>query len=206
VLSWLATQATISGRREIQLGAHFNRFLERDLEFADRGGKKGSHQAVKRQLEALSRTAFFWWKSSSQNAKGRNRLITDDYTFWWDEDREPGEPPVVVLSEHFFEEVQRSPVPVRHSALRQLARSPLAMDLYVLLTYSFHGLQEPMLYSWDQLHEQFGPEYRQIRDFRHAARQALRHVKGVYPEARVRPGLVLSPSPTHVPSLKALSS
>jgi hypothetical protein len=41
VLSWLATQATITGRREIPLGAHFNRFLERDLEFADRKPRNG---------------------------------------------------------------------------------------------------------------------------------------------------------------------
>ena len=45
------------------------------------------------------------------------------------------------------------------------------MDLYVLLTYSFHGLQEPVLYSWDQLHEQFGPEYKQVRDFRIGTRK-----------------------------------
>jgi hypothetical protein len=209
VLSWLATRATITKQREIPLGAHFTRFLERDLEFADRGGKKGSRQAVKRQLEALSKTAFFWWKTSDQGAKGGNRLIADDYAFWWDEGRDPDEAPVVILSEHFFQEVQRSPVPVRHSALRQLARSPLAMDLYTLCTYSFHGLREPMLYSWGQLHEQFGPEYKQVRDFRRDVRQALRHVKEIYPEAHVlsaRPGLVLKPSPTHVPPLKALPS
>jgi Plasmid encoded RepA protein len=92
-------------------------------------------------------------------------------------------------------------------ALKALTRSPLAIDLYVWLMYRMSYLREPTTMPWELLALQTGAHYREVRQFRRRALEALPKVAAVYPAARVKPaadehgrplGLELTPSPTHV--------
>jgi len=88
-------------------------------------------------------------------------------------------------------------------AIRQLQRSPLAIDLYVWLTYRMSYLKKQTVVPWQGLQAQFGADYSRPRDFR---RRVLRHLEFVvraYPTVRLGstdPGLRLYPSPPHVAS------
>lgn len=102
----------------------------------------------------------------------------------------------------FFAELLAAPVPIDLRALAALTSS-LALDVYCWLTYRLSGLSRPLTLSWPALALQFGSQTARPRDFRRRFVVALAAVLVVYPEARVRAGrdgLVLFPSPSHVPS------
>jgi hypothetical protein len=93
-------------------------------------------------------------------------------------------------------------VPVDLRALKALKRSPLAIDTYMWLTWRMSYLKQRTEVPWLALSAQFGSDYKLVRQFKAAFRDELRRVLLVYPEARVSEGdhgLVLLPSPTHVP-------
>ena len=107
----------------------------------------------------------------------------------------------IVLGQDLFKEITRSAVPVDLRAIRQLKGSPLAIDLYVWLTYRMSYLKKPTLVPWEGLQNQFGADYGRPRDFRRRALIHLESVVRVYSAVRVGhadAGLRLYPSPPHV--------
>lgn len=119
----------------------------------------------------------------------------------------------VELSEGFYQECISSPVPMDLRAYRALKGSPMAMDAYAWLTYRMSYLKRPSRpIPWEALFMQFGTGLtisksdpgQAVRDFKKAFLKALKAVQIVYPEAQVRDepnGLVLLPSPTHIPKV-----
>jgi hypothetical protein len=69
-------------------------------------------------------------------------------------------------------------------ALRALKRSPLALDLYALISYrAFVIVQKnlpPQFISWEQLSRQLGTDYANLKDFKKEANAALRKNAAVY--------------------------
>jgi hypothetical protein len=108
------------------------------------------------------------------------------------------------LGQSFFEEITRSAVPIDLRAFHILKASPLAMDLYVWLTYRMSYLRKPTVIPWESLQDQFGADYARARDFRRNTLAHLVNVVRVYPAVRVSSadaGLRLYPSPPHVQAL-----
>lgn len=114
----------------------------------------------------------------------------------------------VLLTEYFYEEILRSPVPIDLRAYRALRGSPLAMDIYAWLTYRMSYLQKPSkTIKWVVLMAQFGSSYsgeRAVLDFKRNFLQALNAVLLAYTQAKVKvldDGIVLYPSAPHVAKL-----
>lgn len=114
----------------------------------------------------------------------------------------------VRLTNNFFEECITNPVPIDLRAYKALRGSPLAMDVYSWLTYRMsYTQQRTRPIRWEALMMQFGSSFttdQAVRDFKKAFLKALKMVLVVYPQAVVDvadQGLVLFPSPTHVPRL-----
>lgn len=112
----------------------------------------------------------------------------------------------VRLTNNFFEECITNPVPIDLRAYKALRGSPLAMDVYSWLTYRMsYTQQRTRPIRWEALMMQFGSSFasdQAVRDFKKAFLKALKMVLIVYPQAVVDvadQGLVLFPSPTHVP-------
>ena len=112
----------------------------------------------------------------------------------------------VRLSDSFFRECIDRPVPIDLRAYKALRGSPLAMDVYTWLTYRMSYTQfrsHPI--RWEALMVQFGSNYetaRAVLDFKKAFIKALKAVQIVYPRVNVKVadnGLILLPSPPHVP-------
>ena len=74
--------------------------------------------------------------------------------------RKPDEPSLwestIELSEDFFNEIIRHPVPLDMNTLTALKRSSLGLDLYLWLTYRTFALRAPLRLTWRQLYRQFG--------------------------------------------------
>ncbi len=206
VLAWLTTEAVRTKSSEIQLGPTFSDFMYR-LGLTPVTGKRGTVPRLRDQLHRLFSTTIRWsyTDESKGRASGRGFLIAGEHHLWWSP-QDPAELPLwrsrLVLGQEFFDETTSSAVPVDLRALRLFKRSPLALDIYVWLTYRMSYLRRPCMIPWDALQNQFGGDYARPRDFRRSFLSSLAHVLRVYSRARVQgsvEGLLLLPSPTHLP-------
>lgn len=115
----------------------------------------------------------------------------------------------VKLSDNFFQECINKPVPIDLRAYKSLRGSPLAMDIYTWLTYRMsYTTQKTRPIRWESLMMQFGSGFntsdleQAVRNFKKQFLKALKLVHVVYPKANLEiheNGLVLMPSPSHVP-------
>jgi len=111
----------------------------------------------------------------------------------------------VRLSSDFFASLGRHAVPLDNRAIRGIAHSSLALDMYTWLAQRMHRIpaNRPQFIPWTGLYDQFGQGYARIRDFRRNFRKALRNVRAVYPDARMdadEKGMTLFRSPPPVAS------
>lgn len=206
LMAWMTTEAVRTKSRELELGASLSEFLRR-LDLEPHGGPRGSISILRRQMMRLFGCSVSWtWRSDRQEIM-RNIHPVEGADLWWD----PKSPKQVsmwkssiLLNERFFQELIDRPVPVNMVAMRALAkqRSPMALDIYNWLTYRMSYLRKDQLIPWELLQLQFGGDYKRTRKFKEKFLERLKLVKTVYPHAKVSlddDGLVLSPSPSHIP-------
>ena len=117
----------------------------------------------------------------------------------------------MTLSEPFYEELVKNPLPIDLRALKALRKSPMAIDIYCWLTMRLLSVKKPTLIPWKSLQEQFGAGYSLDsagrRDFKVNFQKQLKKVLVVYPEAKVsvpdgKGGLLIKHSKPHVEMLK----
>lgn len=203
LIAWLTTEAVRTRERTLVLGPTLSGFMAQ-LGMMPTGGRWGTIPRLQAQLRKLFTSHIVCTFDSDKVSRGASLGIATDYELWWN----PKKPhygslwaSTVTLGEQFFNDIIERPVPVDVSTLRQFKRSPLALDFYVWLTYRNSYLERPVEVPWEALHDQFGADYRLIRQFKFYATAALRKVHAAYPEARfdlTARGLRLLPSPTHI--------
>lgn len=200
LLTWMSTQAVRTNSRVLDPGPSLRSFLG-----ALGTSSSGANQRrVMDQLHRLSTTAVLIETSRQQpgrkSVSGQNFLVAHRYEITY---QNAGHNSArIELSEDYYQEVIRSPVPVLTSAMGALGGSPMRQDLYVWLCYRMATLQRPTTVSWPQLAGQFGADYKQLRQFKAAFVKNLEYVRVIYPQAKVTvtdAGLRLHHSPTHVP-------
>ena len=116
------------------------------------------------------------------------------------------------LSEGFYDQLRRHPVPLQDAAIRAIANNSMALDVYAWLAYRLHSLDKPRPISWKAVKAQFGAGYARMDHFKNNFRLILALALAVYPDARVHEddkgtGLILHPSRPPVPGrLVAITS
>jgi hypothetical protein len=203
VLAWLTTEAVRKRERTVVLGNSLSKFMS-ELGLVPTGGRWGSIPRVQNQLKRLFSSRILCTYDGQDAFRTAALDVASSSQLWWD----PKDPhqlglfqSTVTLGESFFEEIIERPIPVDVATLRLLRRSPLALDLYVWMTYRNSYLDRPVEIPWEGLHAQFGADYRLIRQFKPHVTAALAKVHRAYPEARFETsskGLRLIPSPTHI--------
>ena len=112
------------------------------------------------------------------------------------------------LSEGFFEQLKKHPVPLEESAIRAINNNPAALDCYLWLAYRLHVLTAPRLITWRALKAQFGTAYREAYHFKNKWTTTLALALAVYPGANVEvvdEGVIVKPSrPPVAPRLVAI--
>ena len=208
ILFYLQTEAIRGQTPDVNLGPSLSNWLGR------MGISKGglSYQAVRDQCRRLSacRLTIGWNADDGSRGFERANIVNkmmfvptagdDDHeTTLWNE--------TVRLSPEFYQSLVSHPVPVSEQGIKLLCNSSLSMDIYVWLAYRLRSLNKPTTVPWGPLHQQFGPEYANIRAFRARFHENLREALCVYPDAKVElnpVGIVLHPSPSAVPERAAV--
>ena len=196
ILLFLQTEAIRTNCREVELGRSLHAWLRR-LEIPI-GGKQMA--SVRDQAERISRCRLSFQIKQGTRTGLVNQHILDTSMFIEDDDVQGG---LFVekasLSQSFFDELKKHPVPVEEAAVRQIANNSLALDVYCWLAYRLHSLDAPISISWKALHAQFGRSVARLDHFKDHFRTVLTLATSVYPEAKVEEnhsgsGLILKPS------------
>ncbi|BFL66464.1 Replicase protein RepA (plasmid) [Roseomonas mucosa] len=199
ILLFLQSEALRTGGREIELGRSLRAWLSR-LGIPI-GGK--SFKDVREQAERISRCRLTFHIRTAGRAGLVNQNIVDTAMFVGSDDTSQGSlfTDTVRLSESFFEQLQKHPVPIEEAAIKALSNNSMALDIYCWLTYRLHVLQSPKPISWKALQGQFGVGYKGLHHFKPRFLENLGLACAVYPRAELEVderGLTLKPSKSPV--------
>jgi hypothetical protein len=207
IFLYLQSEALKTHSREIELGKSLHAWLRR-LEISI-GGK--SMASVRDQAERISRCRMTFQIKHGNRVGLVNQNILDTAMFV-DDDSAQGQLFVETakLSEMFFEQLTKHPVPIEETAVKQIANNSMAIDVYCFLAYRLHSLTSPKLVSWKSLYAQFGRGIAHIDQFRWYFKQTLELALAVYPDASVvvdPRGVTLNPSrPPVSPKVVSIAS
>ena len=196
ILLYLQTEAVRTNSREVELGRSLHAWLRR-LEIPI-GGKQMA--TVRDQAERISRCRLSFQIRQGNRTGLVNQHILDTSMFIEEDSAQGG---LFVekasLSQSFFDELKKHPVPVEEAAVRQIANNSLALDVYCWLAYRLHSLSVPITVTWKALHGQFGRSVARLDHFKDHFRTVLALATSVYPDANIDEaengtGLILKPS------------
>jgi hypothetical protein len=203
LVSWVTTEAVLTGNRELVLGNSLSQFM-RQLGMVSTGGRWGTVTRLKDQMQRLFASSITCTNTNGDIFCIDSTRVVDSARLWWN----PKKPEIttlwestLTLGEQFFNEITHNPVPIDLRALRALRRSPMALDIYCWLTYRMSYLKKPIVIPWGVLQIQLGAEYNRERDFKAAFIFALNKVLCIY-QANVEQhanGLLMKPSRSHIP-------
>jgi Plasmid encoded RepA protein len=204
ILLYLQTEALRTSSREVELGGSLRNWLSRIG--VPYGGVTA--KSVRDQAERLSmcKLSFHFQFSSGRKTGLVNQMIVDRAIFLEAEDlaERPRQGRLFLeaakLSEGFFEQLQRHPLPVEEAAIKSLNNQSAALDCYLWLSYRLHVLNKDLTISWPAMRDQFGTAFKKLGGFKSwflAPAGPLALALAVYPAAKVEvsnSGLILKPS------------
>lgn len=196
ILLYLQTQALRRDSREVPLGDSWRDWLHRmGLSW---GGNTG--RSVREQAELLSRCKLTFHLGQPGRHGMINQAFIESALFVEvDEEGRQGRLALdtATLSEAYFRQLKKHPLPLEEAAIRTLANDSAALDCYLWLAYRLHSLSQPKLIPWKALKEQHGRGYRELKHFKARFPTLLGLATAVYPAARVEvrdDGVLLHPS------------
>ena len=207
ILAWVCTEAVRTGSRDIVLGRSLSEFM-RKLGISSTDGR--GQARLRNQMKRLFNCSVQLNYTAAGRETSATALVAELTDFWWNP-KHPDQTGLweskVRLSEAFFNEIIRHPVPIDMNTLKALKRSPLGLDLYLWLTYRIFALASSQPLTWHQLYRQFGADpdkasdKNTVRDFRRHALREMKKIKLAWPDlnyATPRGVLILYPSVPHI--------
>lgn len=178
--------------REIDIGSSIKQFVEK-LGYTSSYKEGGINSQVISQLEKLFYTTYVHTTQSTTvmpdgtfiYEKNPKRLHLFDESITWQSvknDLTTNAVAKVVLNEDYFKEITNHPVPLSLEAIKQLKKSPLALDLYALIAYRVNtGSLIPL--PLKELQIQFG-DSDDLWRFKERVLTAIKYVQKVWPELK----------------------
>ena len=159
LLAWVSTEAVRTQSRELVLGRSLSEFMRALGVYSSSGGRAGVQTRLRNQMNRLFGCTVSLIYEDENGRATVNSLIADRTELWWTSNR-PDQAGLweskIELSEKFFQEIIRHPVPIDINTLTALKRSTLGLDLYLWLVYRTFALRAPLRLSWRQVYRQFG--------------------------------------------------
>jgi Plasmid encoded RepA protein len=207
ILLYLQTEALRTSSAEIELGRSWRDWMGRIG--VSWGGMSG--RGVREQAELLSRCRLTFHLHRHGQAGLVNQSIVDRALFL--EVPDGGRQgrlslETTRLSDGFFQQLKRHPIPLEETAIKALSNNSAALDCYIWLAYRLHSLTAPRLVTWAALKAQHGQGFSKLYHFKAKFPAVLSLATAVYPNADVEvidEGLLLKPSrPPVAPRLAAI--
>jgi hypothetical protein len=195
IMLYLMGRALETGCREVELGRSLRDWLVRMG--IPQGGK--SIRDVREQAERISRCRLSFQVQQGGRTGLVNQNIVDSAIFLDSSDPDQGNLFLerAKLSESFFEQLRKHPVPIEDAAIQAINKHSMALDLYCWLAYRLHVLPGSTDISWRALKAQFGTGFTRMDHFRPTFITNIALALAVYPAAGVdvsERGLTLHPS------------
>ena len=178
--------------KQITLGKSIRDFVT-TLGYAPTYVKDGTNDQVLSQLEKLFFTTWFNERTIKTQCADGNSIVENqnsrfhifDGTITFEEvvsDLSMNASAMVVLSDNYFDEILKHPVPLSLEAIRKLKKSPLALDLYCFIAYRANS-NKLIPIKYVDLQKQFGSSSSTWR-FKEQLQRAGDLVQKVWPEAK----------------------
>ena len=195
ILLYLQTEALRTSSREVELGRSLRDWLGR-LGISV-GGMTG--KSVRDQAERISRCRLTFHLSGTGSSGLVNQNIVDRALFIEEGGERQGRLSLETakLSEGFFEQLKKHPVPLEEAAIKALSNNAPALDAYLWLAYRLHALKADRLVTWAALKGQFGSGFVKLAQFKFKFQGTLQLATAVYPAAKIEvttAGVILKPS------------
>ncbi|MBN2642026.1 MAG: hypothetical protein JXR78_10250 [Victivallales bacterium] len=202
IILYLASQAKINQSPEVELGDNITDFLRR------LGKKNCDTRLIARMRDQARRlfTCHFQFTGRCEGMEfGNNTPLITNYRLWIGSGKHDATPDLfrakIKINDLFYQEFNES-FPINLDQLKGLAKSPLAIDLYMWLVRRVYKLEKPVNVSWENLFNQFGQQMKSVKRFSQNIRKELGAIKIVWPTLNVdiyRGGLTIRPSQTPIP-------
>ncbi|WP_231711645.1 replication protein RepA [Xanthobacter dioxanivorans] len=161
IMIYLCSEAIRQKNPTIEIADSLSGFI-RDMGFPVTGGKKGTLQAFKEQLNALAACdmKIGVWDGAGQTARTRRITPFDSIDVWLPPNINPDQkmfwPDTVTFNDAFYKSLDRHALPVSAHVIRTFAGSARKLDLYTWMGYRLHNIDTTLRVSWKALAEQFG--------------------------------------------------
>jgi hypothetical protein len=189
VLAYIITQVIQTKERRVEMGTSFTNFLNEIGYAGNFRGTTRASQSIYGQVLKLLKSNITYQGTLGEKSVGFERLdIARKVELFWDIKNPTQEgfwPSFINVTEDFFAAVEENPVPLRTDVLKSLRKSPLALDVYMWVSYRLFTLQKTdtsvVSLNYSRLQEQFGSgideaNYRQFRrEFRLAFGKVAEH-------------------------------
>jgi hypothetical protein len=209
LLMHLCSEAIRQKSATIEIADSLTGFI-RDMGFPVTGGKKGTINAFKEQINALAACKLsvgMWDGARAIEYQGTpfSRIdvwlpTSPDQLMLW--------PSMLTFSMDFYTTLSKHALPIRADAVRAFAGSARKLDMYFWFNYRLHSLKAPTTLSWNALATQFGGDFARARAFRAQFADDMAHLKDVFPKLPVRlseEGLIIQPAGPDVLALPVKS-
>ena len=184
LLAWVSTEAVRTQSRVLVLGDSLSDFMRALGVYSAGGGNAGIK--LRNQMRRLFNAHVQLIYEDEHGEASVSSSVTDSTELWWNV-RKPGERSLweskIELSEKFFQEIIRHPVPLDMNILKSLKRSTLGLDLYLWTAYRTFALRAPLRLSWRQVYRQFGAhpdkssDNNTVQAFRYKVLRELKKIK-----------------------------
>jgi hypothetical protein len=185
ILAHLNAEALRLDSPQIEIEDSLSAFVKRIRGFD--GGRE--IRMFKEQLTRLSNALIRLAMLRGERVTQINTHVVTGFELWLPKDDRQRVlwPSIVHLSAEYFDSLKKHAVPLNEADLAALAHTAMGLDVYAWLAQRLHRVdpRKPAFIPWTALKEQFGPDYRQIRDFKRFFRKTLAQVQRRYQTARI---------------------
>lgn len=205
LLMHLCSEAIRQKGPTIEIADSLTGFI-RDMGFPVTGGKKGTLNAFKEQINALAacKLSVGMWDGRHAVEYQGTPFSRIDVWLPTNPDQMMLWPSTLTFSLDFYSSLAKHALPIRADAVRAFAGSARKLDMYFWFNYRLHGLKSAASLSWEAVASQFGGDYTRQRDFRKGFADDLKDVLEVFPKLPVKlseAGLEIEPAGPDVLSL-----
>jgi hypothetical protein len=175
----------------------------RSMGFSVTGGKNGSLNAFKQQVNALAACTMRIGVWNGSQSRTINTQPFSNINLWLPTkpDQRMLWPSTVTLSQEFFSTLTEHALPVNIHAVKAFAGSSRKLDLLYWMGYRLNSLNKTLHIPWESLREQFGAGYARQNNFRRDFAREIAEIKEVFPKLPVKvsdEGFIISPGTAEV--------